>query len=270
MRWILVGLFPVVCSVLAGACGPVAIGVGLGAASSGSNSSVSAPVFVGGTRLSPGPVSYIAAFEVVDLDANGLADVVTANERSPSADDLSIFLQTQPGRFSGPIQARGGGAIVSPRAIASGDIDGDGAVDLASADAGPNLSAGVVSLLFARSGQFVRFELNGGPWTCSPVRLFLEDVNRDGRTDVQVAIAGGLTVFVQDGSGSFVPPEHYRSRMVSEPARQRRRGTWMVTGFSILCSPRIRTGWFRSWDEPGRVPYSTRRDGRRELQRSDC
>jgi len=78
------------------------------------------------------PISLAAA----DLDGDGDLDLASANQLG---DSLSIFLQTSPGRFiphpRGPLSLGGNESPLNhPQSVAAMDIDGDGDVDLISAN----------------------------------------------------------------------------------------------------------------------------------------
>jgi hypothetical protein len=92
------------------------------------------------------------------------------------------------------------GVGTSPYAIASGDLDGDGAIDLAVANLG---SDNVTVLLGTGGGSF----LQGQTVTTgdSPDSVALADLNSDGVLDMVVATDGSnsFRVFLGTGSGTF-------------------------------------------------------------------
>nr|WP_162143083.1 FG-GAP-like repeat-containing protein [Pedobacter glucosidilyticus] len=123
-----------------------------------------------------------------DLDGDGKADLVVANENSST---ISIFRNTSTngsltlGSFSGKVDIATGS---SPYFVAIGDLDGDGKPDLAVA----NRSSTTVSIFRNTStigsitaGSFAaKVDFTTGS---TPTSLALGDLDGDGRTDIGVA-----------------------------------------------------------------------------------
>lgn len=137
---------------------------------------------------------------IVDLDNDGLDDVVVLSQDSPNP-MLRVFrgTGTQHLVFAGMVQVGNGASSVS-----AGDIDGDGDLDLAVA----NTSDDTVELIENEMTQTFTsrlvLSLSGGD---QPVDLTLSDLNNDGKADVVIANlsspnAGdrGLQVFLNNNS----------------------------------------------------------------------
>ena len=93
---------------------------------------------------------------IADLDGDGDADLVVANLRD-SDDSVSVLLNNGDGTFAPDLEYR---AASTPRAVAIGDLDGDGDPDLAVADSAGN----DVSVLLNQCGPFTdpcRADLDG-------------------------------------------------------------------------------------------------------------
>ena len=139
-----------------------------------------------------GPTSVVAA----DLDGDGDLDLATAN--SDTTNTVSILLNNGAGTFTsaGPDVAIG----ADPNGIVAADLDGDGDVDLATANsAGHSVSI----LLNDGAGTFTRVgtdvTVGGGPTS-----IVAADLDGDG--DFDLAVPDGVTSVVilqNDGAGAF-------------------------------------------------------------------
>jgi hypothetical protein len=159
---------------------------------------------LGGAGLTDGAVSL----SVADLDRDGDLDLVMAHLDAPSA---TVFFQASPGRF-GAAEALDSSDLTSgSRAVATGDLDGDGLVDLAVASDLPSSNRAVLFRQSAdRPGTFEQREVLdvGGGRDILDLDIF--DVDGDGHTDVILAVAdrtpagpGALRLLFGDGAGSF-------------------------------------------------------------------
>jgi hypothetical protein len=153
---------------------------------------------LGGIGVTTGPQAVVAA----DVDSDGRLDLACANG---FGNDLAVFLQHEelPGGFSAqPDLVLGDSGVTDgPHALAAADVDGDGNLDLVSANRfGNDLS---IFLQTARGDFSETLRLGGAGETDEPVSLVAADLDRDGRVDIVSAnagsfFAGHLTVFFQD------------------------------------------------------------------------
>jgi len=139
-----------------------------------------------------------AGVVVADFNGDGLPDVAVAqtyvNGSPPHQGYIAIYLQTTPGHFAAPVRYRIG---PDPWALASGDLDGSGHVDLVATTPSSvpgTLNSGRISILHhdpAMPGAFLASQQlatgAGGD------AVSIGDVNGDGHADIVVA----------DGSPSF-------------------------------------------------------------------
>jgi hypothetical protein len=141
-----------------------------------------------------------AAVAMGDVNGDGHLDLVTADR---DADDVGVLLGDGTGGFTpaaGSPFATGSGS--APGSVALGDVDGDGRLDVVTADSG-NDSAAV--LVGNGSGGFT--PAAGSPFTTggAPDAVALGDVNGDGHLDVATADTNDnpVTVLLGDGADGF-------------------------------------------------------------------
>jgi len=136
---------------------------------------------------------------IADIDADGRVDVATCNAGDdPDFDSntITVLLGNGDGTFRETAELNVG---QDPAAIAIGDLDGNGALDLVTADEGSH----TVSVVLGNGGgTFGIPEYGVGQW---PRSLATADVDGDGSMDLAVASAISTTVSVLlgNGDGSF-------------------------------------------------------------------
>jgi Ca2+-binding RTX toxin-like protein len=143
------------------------------------------------------PNSLIAA----DFDGDGKLDLATANADS-GAGNLSLLLGKGDGTFSNRTLSNRS-QDKEPFAVATGDFDGDGKLDLATVEG----QSSTLTLLFGDGkgnfGETKTFDLKG----VLPVALTVGDFDGDGKLDVatvnQANTTDNVLVFLGNGSGSF-------------------------------------------------------------------
>jgi uncharacterized repeat protein (TIGR01451 family) len=135
------------------------------------------------------------------VTVSGGSETNTANNTSV---DLTVVWSSQTcGAFGSAVQYITGS---DPVAVATGDFNGDGKVDLAVAN---NYSYTVSILLGNGDGTFqAAVSYNVGSY---PNGLGLADLNNDGKTDIVVAVtySNGVAVLLGNGNGTFAPPAYY-------------------------------------------------------------
>ena len=139
-----------------------------------------------------------------DFDGDGDLDLAFANRAD---NHVSMYIQTSPGTFVPSAQgAIGAGDFDGVTALAAGDLDGDGDLDLAGVLTGKS-QVGIA--LQDDAGAFL-FDpltgiLGGFPDTFRPRSLAIGDLDGDGDADIVTANTGGdnLSVFLQGPAGVF-------------------------------------------------------------------
>jgi len=138
--------------------------------------------------------------EIADLTADGRPDLMVAANSS----FVSVLLNRGDGRFEPRRDYATGGGV--PERGAAGDLNGDGALDLVTA----NGDGDTVSVLINRGdGSFNPARDYATGEICNAVAI--ADLNGDGALDLVTANAqgGSVSVFMNHGDGSFEPKHDY-------------------------------------------------------------
>jgi len=168
----------------------------------------------------PGNVLVLRTILAGDFDHDGGIDLVTRG-----AQDVLVRGRVQPGTFGGPcLEAEQTPDLLlgsfedgaSPQTVAAGDLDGDGSIDLVSANLENNIAGrGRLSVFLQTSpGEFglpsdgrrrPSFFVGGAGRTDKPRDVLAHDLDADGDLDLVSANSGGehVAVFLQERRGSF-------------------------------------------------------------------
>jgi hypothetical protein len=142
--------------------------------------------------------SEAGALQIADVNGDGIPDLVVANTQ---AGTVSVMVGKGAGDF---IQAPGSPIPVGvdPQSVAIGDVNRDGFLDLAVADAGSN---DVTVLLGQGDGSFTPATGSAIPVGTAPSSVAIREVSGDNLLDLVVANAGdnSVSVLFGDGKGSF-------------------------------------------------------------------
>lgn len=166
--------------------------------------------FTSPTWYSPslaGRGSTIQNVAVGDFNHDGLSDLALATNFSGDISRVTIITARQDNRFEAarayPFSTSDSGMQSMPSAIAAGDLNGDGVIDLATA----NGSSNKVSLLFGNGrgefGSVVALGTLAGPGSgLSDVTI--RDFNRDSKNDLAVVTgSNSIEILLGDGKGGF-------------------------------------------------------------------
>jgi len=144
------------------------------------------------------------AVEVGDVNGDGRLDVVVANNTSNTA---GVLLGLAAGGLGAPT-TYSVGANSSPYAVAMRDLNGDGRLDIVTANNG---TATVGVLLGQAGGTFAAVTTYATAPRSQPSDVRVGDVNGDGRLDIVTADGafGTLSVLLGLAAGGFAPVAAY-------------------------------------------------------------
>jgi hypothetical protein len=145
---------------------------------------------------STGPGSQPLAVAVGDFNGDGVPDLAVALGNQA---EVAILLGNGDGTFQPPRMAQTAGSqLYYPLALTVGDLNGDGRLDIATA----NNSIGVSVLLGNGDGTFQPYKLLGS--SQGPTWITSGDFNGDGILDLAVTTSTGtVDISLGNGDGSF-------------------------------------------------------------------
>lgn len=155
-----------------------------------------------GDGLMDKPVDVTAA----DVTGDGLVDIVVVNE---TGNDLRLFVQGSDGEFEASPRIGSSSLTAKPRSVAVEDVDGDGFLDLVSANAGND---SIVVFYQQAGGSFSNDQITTLSYPDSssqkgPRSVVVADLDRNGLADI-IAASDGLSsvaVWYQDETSGFGP-----------------------------------------------------------------
>ncbi|MEW6730749.1 MAG: FG-GAP-like repeat-containing protein [Acidobacteriota bacterium] len=151
-----------------------------------------------------------------DFNQDGITDLAVANQGSGS---ISVLLGNISGGFGTATNLALSG-IVQTRHITTGDFNGDGNLDLATANIAPFNIAVLLGNGTGGFGANTNFGLNGGIF---PEGIITADFNRDGNLDLATPnlSSNNISVLLGNGVGSFATATIFGLNGGSTPGRIR-------------------------------------------------
>jgi hypothetical protein len=163
---------------------------------------------------SPTGAPFSSGISVADFNGDGKLDLTTANSlvgRGRSARSVSVLLGRGDGTFDAPLVSTVGGA--QPISPMVGDLNGDGAPDVATPNGDPSTEVSVLlGLGDGHLGPSIEYQTGADPHS-----LVLADLDWDGHLDIATwndGVGGGpvnrgVSVLFGKGDGTFEPSVNF-------------------------------------------------------------
>jgi VCBS repeat protein/Big-like domain-containing protein/FG-GAP repeat protein len=145
-----------------------------------------------------GPAAAPSSLTIGDFNNDGNADLAVTNQ---GPDTITVLLGNGTGVFapSPPLPPLPPGS--DPNSVVTADFNGDGILDLATANRGNSSVSVLLGIGPGLFGAPTPFAVPGGP-----VNLAITDINGDGTFDLAVATLSGFpAVLLGNGNGTFAP-----------------------------------------------------------------
>ncbi|CAF1488730.1 unnamed protein product, partial [Adineta steineri] len=151
---------------------------------------------------------------VGDFNADGKLDIVTANY---GTNNIAILLNTGTGTFPTQVFYTTGCASV-PYSVAVGDFNGDGKIDIVTANEG---TSNIAILVNNGDGTFVAQATYTTGAGSTPYGVAVGDFYPDGKIDIVTANEGAnnIGIFLNTGTGTFATQVTYATGTASTPYR---------------------------------------------------
>ncbi len=142
------------------------------------------------------------AVAIADLNGDGKPDLVVTNRNSSN---ISVLLGNVNGTFQAAVNYNVP-TTGTPDAVAVGDFNGDGKLDVAVAISGINAST--VAILLGNGNGTLQAQLPTpiGFHSSATLSIVAADFNGDGRADLAVTEGATLSLLIASGGGAFLTP----------------------------------------------------------------
>ena len=154
---------------------------------------------------------YFDGMVVADVNGDGKLDLVVADPNNPTGPSINVLLGNGDGTFESAIVTVLTNLVQADAFFGVADFNGDKKLDVAVFVSAGN-TYGPLVLLGNGDGTFTPSVMT--PAVVSPIAGVVADVNGDGKPDIVMSTlsgsAGGLTVFLGNGDGTFKPGQQVR------------------------------------------------------------
>ena len=147
-----------------------------------------------------GPASRPTSVALGDVNGDGRLDIVTVLLNVSAPDNVGVLLGLAGGGFA-PVNLTPIGTDTSPLGVALGDVNGDGRLDIVTANFGKDN----VGVLLGSTGGFAAAVLYATGAGSMPAKVVVTDVNGDRRPDIVTANYGTSAVGVLLNTGTYTP-----------------------------------------------------------------
>ena len=155
--------------------------------------------FTTGNNFSSG-LNTLEAISTADLNGDGTPDlIVTDNQVDGSHGQVAVLLGNGNGSFASAV---GYLTPLSPLSLAIADFNGDGKLDVATADNAATGGKYYVSVLLGNGNGTLQGSINTEVTPTVPYALVAGDFNRDGKPDLAVLDQAAKSVLILTGNGN--------------------------------------------------------------------
>ncbi|HLJ49158.1 MAG TPA: FG-GAP-like repeat-containing protein [Bryobacteraceae bacterium] len=159
--------------------------------------------------------SIPSSFAVGDLNGDGKLDLITASRLTPIGSGLGSGVAML-GNGDGTFQAPANWSTTSVNAVALGDLNGDGKLDLVATSSSPG--NGNIAIYLGKGDGTFQSAVTVSAGT-TPQAIAIADLNGDGKADLIVSNhnSANISVLLGNGNGTFQTAVNYNTPTTGTP-----------------------------------------------------